>query len=81
MAARDDRRDRRPGSGAASRPPARATPRRRGPRKVTLALALALTALGFAAGLLAGMGLRGNADSRTTTVDQTVRVVTVAPGR
>ncbi len=60
----------------------RPAPRRRGPRKVTVALAAVLAVVAFAAGVLGGMALAGRGgDDRLTTVTRSVPVVTVTPGR
>lgn len=59
----------------------RTPPRRRGPRKITVALAAVLAVVAFALGVLGGMVLGGTDKPQTTTLEQTVRVVTVTPGR
>lgn len=58
------------------------SPRRRGPRKVTLALAALLAVLALVAGLVLGALLTPDDDpAPLQTVEREVPVVTVAPGR
>lgn len=62
-------------------PPARARPPRRRRRKLTLGAALVLAAAALVAGVVVGMGMSGGGDGRVTTMERTVNVVPVTPGR
>lgn len=54
--------------------------RRRGPRKVTLALAVVMAVLALVAGLLAGLSASGGDPAPITTIQSTVPI-TVTPGQ